>query len=86
MVTMTLLMSDKDMEAIRAVLCRGNTAEVKIEHGKVVVIELRRKKVNTECHPQLGGWKRPKGHRQLCPWPVFYKDRPPEGVKWSEKT
>lgn len=48
MVAMTLLMSDKDMEAIRAVLCRGNTAEVKVEHGKVVVIELRRKKVNTE--------------------------------------
>lgn len=36
----------KVIETILKALNRGNLAEVKIEHGKAVVIEVQRKKVN----------------------------------------
>lgn len=39
-------MTNKVLEVLATILHRGNEAEVKIEHGKVVVIEIRRKKVN----------------------------------------
>lgn len=37
----------KVVEAILKAINKGNVAEVKIEHGKAVVIEVQRKKVNT---------------------------------------
>lgn len=39
-------MNEKVLDALESILKRGNQAEVKMEHGKVVVIEIRRKKVN----------------------------------------
>ncbi len=40
-------MSEALIQAINAILKRGNRAEIAIEHGQPVVIEIRRKKVNT---------------------------------------
>ncbi len=39
--------SEALIRAINTILSRGNRAEIAVEHGKPVVIEIRRKKVNS---------------------------------------
>lgn len=36
----------KDIRAIEEIIRRRNRAEIKVEQGQIVVIEIRRKKVN----------------------------------------
>lgn len=36
----------KEIRAIEEIIHRRNQAEIKVEQGKIVVIEIRRKKVN----------------------------------------
>ena len=39
-------MTTREIKAIEEVLHRRNQAEIKVEQGQIVVIEIRRKKVN----------------------------------------
>lgn len=42
----TIRMTTREIKAIEEVLHRRNQAEIKIEQGKISVIEIKRKKVN----------------------------------------
>ena len=42
----TIQMTAKEIKAIEEVLHRRNQAEIKVEQGKIAVIEIKRKKVN----------------------------------------
>ena len=44
--TMAASLTQKEVEAVEEILNRRNQAEIKVEQGKVVVIEIRRKRVN----------------------------------------
>nr|DAF77946.1 MAG TPA: hypothetical protein [Caudoviricetes sp.] len=37
---------EREKDAIERAVNRGNCAEVKIEHGKMVIIEIKRKKIS----------------------------------------
>lgn len=39
-------MTTKEIQAIEEIIHRRNQAEIKVEQGQLVVIEIRRKKVN----------------------------------------
>lgn len=39
-------MTTKEIRAIEEIIHRRNQAEIKVEQGQIVVIEIRRKKVN----------------------------------------
>lgn len=41
-----LRMTTREIKAIEEVLHRRNQAEIKVEQGKIAVIEIKRKKVN----------------------------------------
>ena len=43
---MAASLTQKEVEAVEEILNRRNQAESKVEQGKVVVIEIRRKRVN----------------------------------------
>lgn len=43
---MAASLTQKEVEAVEEILNRRNQAEIKVEKGKVVVIEIRRKRVN----------------------------------------
>lgn len=42
----TLRMTTREIKAIEEIIHRRNQAEVKVEQGQLVVIEIRRKRVN----------------------------------------
>ena len=43
---MAASLTQKEVEAVEEILNRRNQAEIKVEQGNVVVIEIRRKRVN----------------------------------------
>ena len=43
---MAASLTQKEVEAVEEILNRRNQAEIKVEQRKVVVIEIRRKRVN----------------------------------------
>ncbi|MDY3780563.1 MAG: hypothetical protein SOZ90_00010 [Candidatus Faecousia sp.] len=43
---MAASLTQKEVAAVEEILNRRNQAEIKVEKGKVVVIEIRRKRVN----------------------------------------